>query len=471
MALRFSIENETSLPDGGPLSVTVSGKRGLDIGRDQHLDWTLPDPTRTVLRQALRGPLPRRRLLVARRVDQRDVSERQRPAPAGAASPPERRPARNRALHHRGRHGRRGRRRSVGAAEPAAPSLGSSEFWSPLGEAAAPVPRRDLQPARETRPVRPDFLDWAVDAPPRRPRGQAAAGGPAADPRHGLGAGSGSGAGAGRGRASGADAAPAAGARAAPPNPWARRSLRPRRAAFPPLPAPRRSAAPRGRPRRGAAGAVRARGTRRERRRRPRGPAPFRPGRGHSGGGDRLARSRRVRRAAGRPDAARRGGPQAAARQPRRIEADRPQHPPDRGAGRRQQPAEVLAHPRGCPAPDVRSADERLSRRPPHLRAELQGPEGAPGEDLRGDAARAAPSGRGSRSSGDRGGDRRRQGPRRAGRLAQGADVGHLCGALAGEDRAARRRARRRLHALLRRMLRSRRAASPSEAVPPRLSR
>jgi type VI secretion system protein ImpI len=48
MALRFSIENETSLPDGGPLSVTVSGKRGLDIGRDQHLDWTLPDPTRTV---------------------------------------------------------------------------------------------------------------------------------------------------------------------------------------------------------------------------------------------------------------------------------------------------------------------------------------------------------------------------------------------------------------------------------------
>src|SRR5215203_4384517 len=48
MPLRFSIENQTNLPDGGPLSVTVSGKRGLDIGRDQHLDWTLPDPTRTI---------------------------------------------------------------------------------------------------------------------------------------------------------------------------------------------------------------------------------------------------------------------------------------------------------------------------------------------------------------------------------------------------------------------------------------
>ena len=48
MALRLSIENKTSLPDGGPLSVSVSGKRGLDIGRDQYLDWSLPDPSRTV---------------------------------------------------------------------------------------------------------------------------------------------------------------------------------------------------------------------------------------------------------------------------------------------------------------------------------------------------------------------------------------------------------------------------------------
>jgi len=48
MGLTLTIENETSLPDGGPLSVTVTGKRGLDIGRDAHLDWTLPDPTRFI---------------------------------------------------------------------------------------------------------------------------------------------------------------------------------------------------------------------------------------------------------------------------------------------------------------------------------------------------------------------------------------------------------------------------------------
>ena len=48
MALTLKIENETSLPDGGPLSVSIQGKRGIDIGRDQYLDWTLPDPTRTI---------------------------------------------------------------------------------------------------------------------------------------------------------------------------------------------------------------------------------------------------------------------------------------------------------------------------------------------------------------------------------------------------------------------------------------
>jgi type VI secretion system protein ImpI len=47
MTLRLSIENMDRLPDGGPLRVQVQG-RGLDIGRDQHLDWTLPDPTRHI---------------------------------------------------------------------------------------------------------------------------------------------------------------------------------------------------------------------------------------------------------------------------------------------------------------------------------------------------------------------------------------------------------------------------------------
>lgn len=48
MPLRLSIENVSSLPDGGPVSIAISGKRGLDVGRDQYLDWVLPDPNRVV---------------------------------------------------------------------------------------------------------------------------------------------------------------------------------------------------------------------------------------------------------------------------------------------------------------------------------------------------------------------------------------------------------------------------------------
>jgi type VI secretion system protein ImpI len=48
MRLNLKIENHSSLPDGGPLSITVNGERGIDIGRDQYLDWTLPDVTRYI---------------------------------------------------------------------------------------------------------------------------------------------------------------------------------------------------------------------------------------------------------------------------------------------------------------------------------------------------------------------------------------------------------------------------------------
>ena len=48
MGLTLRIENQTSLPDGGPLSMSIQGKRGIDIGRDQYLDWTLPDPSRFI---------------------------------------------------------------------------------------------------------------------------------------------------------------------------------------------------------------------------------------------------------------------------------------------------------------------------------------------------------------------------------------------------------------------------------------
>lgn len=47
-SLTLSIQNMDRLPDGGPLQIAIKGQRGLDIGRDQYLDWTLPDPGRIV---------------------------------------------------------------------------------------------------------------------------------------------------------------------------------------------------------------------------------------------------------------------------------------------------------------------------------------------------------------------------------------------------------------------------------------
>src|ERR1700761_5490997 len=47
MLLRLTIENMDRLPDGGPVRVQFE-RRGFDIGRDQSLDWTLPDPSRHV---------------------------------------------------------------------------------------------------------------------------------------------------------------------------------------------------------------------------------------------------------------------------------------------------------------------------------------------------------------------------------------------------------------------------------------
>lgn len=48
MALVLTIENERSLPNGAPVSVRLTGKRGVDIGRSATIDWSLPDPTRFI---------------------------------------------------------------------------------------------------------------------------------------------------------------------------------------------------------------------------------------------------------------------------------------------------------------------------------------------------------------------------------------------------------------------------------------
>ena len=166
MMLTLRIDNQTSLPDGGPLSVTIRGKRGIDIGRDPHLDWTLPDPTRfisgkhceirykdggywlhdvstngTFLNGAdhrMQAPHQLRsgdRFVIGNYIVGAAVEEE---GPAGAQS----------------------------AAAPAtARSANYQELWANEGQVAPPIESKQLTAPDRRSPVHSDFLDWAVDVP------------------------------------------------------------------------------------------------------------------------------------------------------------------------------------------------------------------------------------------------------------------------------------------------------------------
>jgi type VI secretion system protein ImpI len=169
MALTLAIENETRLPDGGPLSIRVTGRRGIDIGRDQHLDWTLPDPDRfisgkhcevryrdgaywlhdvssngTFINGSDRRMSEPHRLRTGDRIEIGKYIVRAsidgEDEPAGFRQEPVSRPS-----------------------DPV-------ELWGVPGETAPPIPASELQPPRRAAaPIQPDFLDWVVDVPDAHP--------------------------------------------------------------------------------------------------------------------------------------------------------------------------------------------------------------------------------------------------------------------------------------------------------------
>src|SRR5262245_12586336 len=168
MALILKIENETQLADGGPLSVTVTGKRNIDIGRDTHLDWTLPDPTRYISSKHCEIRYKDGAYWL------HDVSTN------GTFL--------NGADHrmHAPHRLRNGDRFSVGhyivavvvdgggeSVNGVAPEVlrpdqqGASdhELWADEGEVAPPVDAKQLRPGRQIAPIHPDFLDWSADVP------------------------------------------------------------------------------------------------------------------------------------------------------------------------------------------------------------------------------------------------------------------------------------------------------------------
>ncbi len=182
MALTLTIENQASLPDGGPLSVTLSGGRGLDIGRDQHLDWCLPDPSRAISGRHCEVRFSDNAYWL------RDISTNGTFVNGGAyrvQSP------------YRLQHGDRleighyiiavaideAERGSPGLAEraPVPPPPGES-LWESNGDEAPPIARRDLIPPQKYQPVHAPFIDWAADIPTPSESAQVYASPPAPSP-------------------------------------------------------------------------------------------------------------------------------------------------------------------------------------------------------------------------------------------------------------------------------------------------
>jgi type VI secretion system protein ImpI len=166
MGLTLRIENHTSLPDGGPLSVSIKGQRGIDIGRDQYLDWTLPDPSR---------------FISGRHCEVRwrdggywlhDISTNGTfldGADSRLKEPHRLRNGERFAIGHYiivatiDEEGDDTGPALAGAPANAPPSY--EDLWKPVGEVAPPIDPKELKAPRDLQPVRPDFLDWAIDVP------------------------------------------------------------------------------------------------------------------------------------------------------------------------------------------------------------------------------------------------------------------------------------------------------------------
>jgi type VI secretion system protein ImpI len=167
MSLTLQLVNETTLPDGGPVSFRITGKRGIDIGRDAHLDWTLPDPTRYISskhceirykdggywlhdvstngtflngsQQRMSTPHRLRdgdrfvvgHYIVAVKVegDEQATSAASVPAPQAMARP-----------------------------------ASDQDLWTAQGDIPPPIDPKQLKPPRDSA-NRSDFLDWAADVP------------------------------------------------------------------------------------------------------------------------------------------------------------------------------------------------------------------------------------------------------------------------------------------------------------------
>ena len=166
MPLTLRIENMDTLPDGGSLVCQAPSGRGLDIGREAHLDWCLPDPSRFISGKHCEVRWRDGGFWlhdVSTNGTYVNGSERRMQEP------------------HRLRAGDRisighyiivvdvdGAEADSRPARVVRPAAGDADMWNSSEAAPPPIDRRDLR-VEPPRPVGSDFLDWAVDVPAPTP--------------------------------------------------------------------------------------------------------------------------------------------------------------------------------------------------------------------------------------------------------------------------------------------------------------
>ena len=163
IALELVIENEASLPDGGPLTYRLTGERGADIGRDAHLDWTLPDPTRHISSKhcevRFKGGGYWLYDVSTNGVFLNGDDHRMQ-------SPYRLRSGDRLVIGHYVIAVRVTGEAAVRQQEaPVATPADFEDLWRAPEGVAPPADPREFAPAARSAPVRADFLEWAVDIP------------------------------------------------------------------------------------------------------------------------------------------------------------------------------------------------------------------------------------------------------------------------------------------------------------------
>ena len=182
MTITLTIDSVDSLPDGGPIRYQARN-RGFEIGRQQHLDWTLPDPSRyisglhcdvrfekggywlyDVSRNGtfLNGSTARvkspyqlatgDRLTIGHYIIRVEIEDGAAPAPLARPNEDE------------------------VPARPQSFSKPSDDIWGTGEPAPPPIDRRELTPEPSNRRRAPDFSHQFLEFPDMRPSGEAARG-------------------------------------------------------------------------------------------------------------------------------------------------------------------------------------------------------------------------------------------------------------------------------------------------------